>query len=869
MLHKKITCLVTILALSTSLISASAQSLPYQNAALSFEQRTEDLVKRLTLEEKVMLMQDASKPVERLGIKTYNWWNEALHGVARTGLATVFPQPIGMAASFDEQAVSKVFNAVSNEARAKHYYYSSQGSYERYQGLTMWTPTINIFRDPRWGRGIETYGEDPYLTSLLGVAAVKGLQGPKGNKYDKLHACAKHFAVHSGPEWNRHSFDAKNIKYRDLLETYLPAFEALVKEADVQEVMCAYNRFEGKPCCGSDQLLIDILRNKWGFKGVVVADCGAIADFYKQNTHETHKDASTASADAALKGTDLDCGSSYKALAEAVQKGYIKEEDIDVSLRRLLLARFRLGEMDDPSLVSWNKIPYTVVASTAHNDIALDMARKSMTLLQNKNSILPLKNGLKVAVMGPNANDSVMQWGNYNGTPSRTVTILEGIRTAFNATDQLIYEQGCGLVDNVLFQTAFSQCTSVQGQGFTAQYWNNKERKGTPSVTTQVPNPFAFCTSGATVFAPGVALTDFTARYNSVFVPQQSGEVAFEFYVNGMMSLLVDGKEVKTAKTGHGSRKVVHTMHVEKEKPYTLQIDFAHGSGDAQLNFDIGFKETANIDKAIAKVADADVVIFVGGISPSLEGEEMGVNLPGFKKGDRTDIELPEVQRALIAALKKAGKKVILVNCSGSPVGLVPEVANCEAILQAWYPGQAGGTAVADVLLGRYNPSGRLPVTFYKDTTQLPDFENYDMNNRTYRYMEQEPLFPFGYGLSYSNFKYGKPIAPKKIVTAGGSPLKISIPVTNTSKVSGDEVVQLYISKKNDKEGPVKTLRSVKRISLSPGQTQTVTFALGTKELEWWNEKTRSVEAHAGKFDIMIGGSSKNKDLVVTEITVL
>ena len=733
----------------------------------------------------------------------------------------------------------------------------------------MWTPTINIFRDPRWGRGIETYGEDPYLTSLLGVAAVKGLQGPKGSKYDKLHACAKHFAVHSGPEWNRHSFDAKNIKYRDLLETYLPAFEALVTEADVQEVMCAYNRFEGKPCCGSDQLLIDILRNKWGFKGVVVADCGAIADFYKENTHETHKDASTASADAVLKGTDLDCGSSYKALVEAVQKGHIEETDIDVSVRRLLLARFRLGEMDDPSLVSWNKIPYNVVASKAHNDIALDMARKSMTLLQNRNHILPLKTGgLKVAVMGPNANDSVMQWGNYNGTPSRTVTILEGIRTALNTTDQLIYEQGCGLVDNILFQSAFAQCSSGPAKGFTAQYWNNKERKGNPSVTTHVSNPFAFCTSGATVFAPGVELTNFTASYNTVFTPAQSGEVALDFYVNGIMSVLVDGKEVKTAKTGHGSRKVAHTMRVEKDKPYNIQIDFAHGSGDAQLNFDIGYREAANIDQAVAKVADADVVIFVGGISPSLEGEEMGVNLPGFKKGDRTDIELPAVQRELIAALKKANKKIIFVNCSGSPIGLVPEVANCEAILQAWYPGQAGGTAVADVLMGRYNPSGRLPVTFYKDTTQLPDFENYDMANRTYRYMEQEPLFPFGYGLSYSSFKYGQPVASKKVIKAGSS-FKIFIPVTNTSKIRGDEIVQLYIRKKNDKDGPIKSLRSVKRVSLNAGQTQRVVFDLGAKELEWWNENTRSVETHAGRFDIMVGGSSKNADLVATEITVL
>ena len=387
----------------------NAQNEAYKNPALSFDQRVDDLIKRLTLEEKVSLMQDASKPIERLGIKPYNWWNEALHGVARAGLATVFPQPIGMAATFDNDAVFRVFNAVSDEARAQHTRYSSENSYARYQGLTMWTPTINIFRDPRWGRGIETYGEDPYLTSIMGVAAVNGLQGPKDGKYDKIHACAKHFAVHSGPEWNRHSFNAKDIKPRDLYETYLPAFEALVKDANVREVMCAYNRFEDEPCCGSNRLLSRILREKWGFDGIVVADCGAIADFYRKGAHETHSDAATASAEGVLSGTDLDCGSSYEALIESVKKGYINESDLDVSVKRLLKARFELGEMDNNKDVVWSNIPYSVVASKQHNDIALDMARKSMTLLLNKNSILPLKNNISVAVMGPNANDSVMQ----------------------------------------------------------------------------------------------------------------------------------------------------------------------------------------------------------------------------------------------------------------------------------------------------------------------------------------------------------------------------------------------------------------------------------------------------------------------------
>lgn len=857
---------------SLSVLASFAICLPgkaqeaYKDASLSFEQRADDLLKRLTLEEKVALMQDVSRSVDRLDVKTYNWWNEALHGVARAGLATVFPQSIGMAASFDDKAVLEVFNTVSDEARAKHTYFSSHGEYGRYQGLTMWTPTINIYRDPRWGRGIETYGEDPYLTSLMGVAAVKGLQGPTGEKYDKLHACAKHFAVHSGPEWNRHSFNAKNIKPRDLYETYLPAFEALVKDANVQEVMCAYNRFEDEPCCGSNRLLTDILRNQWGFKGIVVADCGAIRDFYGENAHKTHPDAATASASAVISGTDLDCGSSYKALVESVKNGYIKESEIDVSVRRLLMARFRLGEMDKIEDVSWSKIPYSVVASKEHDKVALDIARKSMTLLMNKNSILPLKRGgLTVAVMGPNANDSVMQWGNYNGTPSRTITILEGIRSALGSTDKLIYERGCGLVESTLMSSAFNQCRSENGQGFTAKYWNNMNRSGNPDVTTQITTPFNFCTMGAIVFASGVNLTDFTATYTSVFTPIKSGEVVFDFYINGIANLFVDKKEVKGTKANHGSRKMSHTMYVEAGKSYDIQIDFGYNRGDAQLDFDFGYKEEINIENSIAKVKDADIIIFAGGISPSLEGEEMGVNLPGFKKGDRTDIELPAIQREFVSALHKAGKKVVFVNCSGSPIGLEPETETSEAILQAWYAGQSGGKAVAEVLFGEYNPAGRLPVTFYRNTAQLPDFENYDMAGRTYRYMTETPLFPFGYGLSYTTFKYGIPQVNSKTVKAGET-VTLSIPVTNIGKIDGDEVIQVYLRKKDDKDGPDKTLRAFQRVSIPSGKTENVIFKLTGKQFEWWNDKTQSVETFAGNFDLLVGSSSRNENLTKIDI---
>lgn len=861
-MKQKLFYLVSLFALS-----ACGQA-SYKNTSLSPDERAELLVKELTLEEKAHLMMDGSRSVERLSIKPYNWWNEALHGVARAGLATVFPQPIGMAASFNPEMVYEVFNAVSDEARAKNTYYASQDSRERYQGLTMWTPTVNIYRDPRWGRGIETYGEDPYLTSRMGVMVVKGLQGPADGKYDKLHACAKHFAVHSGPEWNRHSFNAENIKPRDLYETYLPPFEALVKEGKVEEVMCAYNRFEGDPCCGSDRLLMQILRGEWGFDGIVVSDCGAIADFYNDRGHHTHPDAESASAAAVISGTDLECGSSYKALIESVKKGLISEETVDTSVKRLMKARFALGEMDEPEKVSWTKIPFSVVASAAHDSLALNMARESMTLLMNKDNFLPLKRGgLTVAVMGPNANDSVMQWGNYNGMPPHTVTILDGVRNLLGADDKLIYEQGCPWVERTLIQSAFRQCKSDKGPGFTARYWNNLKREGEPVTTAQVTTPFRFCTSGATVFAPGVNLTDFSATYNSAFTPKESGEIVLEVYCYGSGRLRVNGEEVKSFSNKHGARKSTHAMKVQAGKSYDLELDFEYLRSDAQLNFDLGFKKDVDIRKSVERVKDADIVIFASGISPSLEGEEMGVNLPGFKKGDRTDIELPAVQRELIDALHRAGKKIILVNCSGSPIGLEPETQKCEAILQAWYPGQQGGTAVAEVLFGDYNPAGKLPVTFYRNVSQLPDFEDYNMAGRTYRYMQDVPLFPFGYGLSYTTFGYGKTVLDKNELTAGQS-LKLTVPVTNTGKRNGEEVVQVYLRKQGDAEGPIKTLRAFKRVSIPAGKTVNVEFDLKDKELEWWDDQSNTVRVCPGSYDIMVGGSSKEEDLQRTTVAI-
>lgn len=839
----------------------SAQ-LPYQNPDLTPEQRATDLLQRLTVEEKISLMQNNSPGIPRLGIRPYEWWNEALHGVARAGLATVFPQTIGMAASFNDSLVQKVFTAVSDEARAKNRAFNDQGQYKRYQGLTMWTPNVNIFRDPRWGRGQETYGEDPYLTSRMGVAVVKGLQGPDSARYDKLHACAKHFAVHSGPEWNRHSFNAENIAPRDLWETYLPAFKTLVQEADVKEVMCAYNRFEGDPCCGSNRLLTQILRDEWGFNGIVVSDCGAISDFWGAKKHNTHPDAAHASADAVLSGTDLECGSNYRKLTDAVKAGIISEEQIDISVKRLLKARFELGEMEESH--PW-ALPYSIVDCPEHRHLALQIAHETMTLLQNKENILPLDKHAKVAVIGPNANDSVMQWGNYNGTPSHTSTLLSALRSKLPAA-QLIYEPVCGLTDDITFNSLFNQCSYHAKPGFTATYWNNPDFKGEADATVQLSTPFRFTTLGATAFAPGIELTGFTGRYQTVFRPKKSGNAIFRFQTNGDIRVNINGEEV--IKTGNiKNPENLYTLQAQAGKSYKIVIEFKQIKDGAYFNFDLVEDIPLNMNATLEKLKDTEIVIFAGGISPLLEGEEMKVSAAGFKGGDRTDIELPAVQRNVLAALKKAGKKVIFVNFSGSAMALTPETENCDAILQAWYPGQEGGTAVADVLFGDYNPAGRLPVTFYKNMEQLPDFEDYSMQGRTYRYMKEAPLFPFGYGLSYTTFTYGKARADKKRISTGEK-MTLTIPVSNIGSRDGEEVVQVYLRREDDPEGPTKTLRAFKRVEITKGKSLNVKIELPYTAFEWFDNSTHTMHSMKGEYEVLYGGSSRTEDLQSIKIQI-
>ena len=848
--------------------SAVAQQYPYQNPKLSSQERAKDLVSRLTLKEKAILMCDISDAIPRLGIKKFNWWSEALHGLANNDKVTVFPDPIGMAASFDDNLVYRVFNATSDETRAKYNEAKQKGQEnKRFLSLSVWTPNVNIFRDPRWGRGQETYGEDPYLTSRMGVSVVKGLQGPADAKYRKLLACAKHFAVHSGPEWSRHSLNINNIDPRDLWETYLPAFKSLVQDADVREVMCAYQRLDDEPCCGNTQLLQRILRDEWGYKYMVVSDCGAVSDFY--TSHKVSSDAVHAATKGVWAGTDVECqwdNHIYKQLPTAVAKGLITEEEINKHLLKVLVGRFDLGEMDDDALVPWSKIPMSIVNNDEHRKLALDMALKSMTLLQNKNDILPLSKSQKIAVIGPNANDKPMLWGNYNGTPVRTITILDGIASKLS-TNNVMYEKGCDLVEDKVTESYFSQCSIDGKKGFKVSYWNNKDLKGDIVTTQQIVNPIKLTTAGQHEFATGVRLEGFSGKYETEFTPLKSEEIVFKCGATGYFELLVNGESLVKNNNWRTLPSRI-PFKVESGKKYKIEIRYAQlNDWEANIEFNLGKEVNVDYTELVKKLQGTDVVVFVGGLSTQLEGEEMPVSYPGFKGGDRTDIELPAVQRNCLKTLKQAGKKVIFVNCSGSSLGLVPETESCDAILQAWYGGESGGQAIADVLFGDYNPSGKLPITFYKNVNQLPGFEDYSMKGRTYRFMS-DPLFPFGFGLSYTNFSIGNAKLGKTAIK-NNETVDITIPLTNTGKRNGTEVVQVYVRKMKDIDGPLKTLKGFKRVDVEAGKSKQVTISLPPSTFEFYDWAQRKVIVASGEYEILYGNSSDNKDLKTTKIIIL
>ncbi|MDO4995422.1 MAG: xylan 1,4-beta-xylosidase, partial [Bacteroidales bacterium] len=840
--------LLTVAAVAT--LSASAQQLPYQNPNLSAKERAADLCSRLTLEEKSLLMLDESPAIPRFGIKKFFWWSEALHGAANQGNVTVFPEPVGMASSFNPSLVQEVFDVASTEQRAQYNKRMLNGGEdEKFHSLSVWTPNVNIFRDPRWGRGQETYGEDPYLMSEMGKAVVRGLQGPEDAKYRKLWACAKHYAVHSGPEYTRHTANLTDVSPRDLWETYLPAFKALVTEANVREVMCAYQRLDDEPCCGNARLLQQILRDEWGFQHLVVSDCGAVSDFWQN--HKTSSDAVHAAARGTLAGTDVECGWGYvyKSIPEAVRRGFITEAEVDKHVMRVLEGRFDLGEMDDPSLVEWSKIPASKLSAKEHAQKSLEMARQTIVLLQNKNSVLPLrKSGQRIAVVGPNADNTPMMWGNYNGTPNHTVNILDGIRAR---QKNVFYMPGCDLTDDKVLDCLMNSHCQFEGRrGVRGTFWNNTKMEGTPVITQTYTTPMAVTTAGMHNFAPRVNLTDFSAKYETIFTPTESGEYVVNVAGTGHFEVYVNGEKKQQQHTWRNT-KTRTAIAAEAGSDYRIEVRFHFvPTWGADMSINIAREQPIDYAAAVARLKGYDTVVFVGGISPALEGEEMPVYIEGFRGGDRTSIELPRVQRDFLKALKQAGKTVVFVCCSGSAIALQPETETCDAIVQAWYAGQEGGTAVADVLFGDVNPSGKLPVTYYRSDSQLPDYEDYSMKGRTYRYFS-DPLFAFGYGLSYTQFSVGDAtLSATTLDTDANAPLTLRVPVSNVGKRDGAEVVQVYVRRTDDTDGPLRSLRAFQRLDVKKGQTQTAVFSLDARTFELFDPDTNTMRTKPGQYEL-------------------
>ncbi len=828
----------------------------FQNPDLPRDARINDLINRMTLEEKVSQLSNTSPAIERLGVPEYNWWNEALHGVARAGHATVFPQAIGLAATWNSDLIYEVADVISTEARAKHHEALRNNDRGKYKGLTFWSPNINIFRDPRWGRGQETYGEDPYLTSRIGVAFVKGLQGDDP-KFMKVAACAKHFAVHNGPEHLRHEFDV-TVSERDLWETYLPAFKALVTEADVEAVMCAYNRYDGEACCGSDRLLRNILRDQWGFDGHIVSDCGAVADIYAN--HKIVETAPEAIALAIKSGTDVRCGWADPQLMEAVNEGLIAEDDINIALTHLLNTRFKLGMFDPPEMVPYARIPYEKNNAPEHSQLALKTTRQSIVLLKNENSILPLsKNLKKVAVIGPNADNYDSLLGNYNGTPVEYSTVLTGIKKILPESTEVVHSIGVNyLGEKYVLMPIPKESFFYNGEnGIRASYYSNTELKGEPfkvKIDKDINTVYAY---GPPL--EGMPQDGFSIRWEGEIKAGTTGKYYIGLRGDDGFRLYIGDKLVIDAWEGSGKKSESIELDFEKDKFYPFKLEYYDEMNNALIMF--GWHEPGYDlhDRAIQAASDADAIIFVGGITPRLEGEEMGeqVKFEGFYRGDRTKISLPAPQTEMLKDLAKLNKPLVFVNMSGGAVSMNWENEHVPAILQAWYPGQAGGEAIADIIFGDYNPAGRLPVTVYKSVDQLPDYENYDMEGHTYRYFNGDPLYPFGYGLSYSDFEYGNLSVTPGVIEKDKN-ISVSVDVKNTSKVDGDEVIQVYITdNKASFPVPIKSLKAFKRIHLKAGQKETVTFSLTPDDFGLYDDAMKRI-VEPGDFTVMVGGNSSS-----------
>ncbi len=839
---------------SCSRESKAGEMLPYQNPEKPIEERVTDLVSRMTLEEKVSQMMNSASAIERLGVPEYNWWNEALHGVARAGRATVFPQAIGLAAAWDTDLMFRVATVISDEARAKHHEFVRRGERGIYEGLTFWSPNINIFRDPRWGRGMETYGEDPYLTGRLAVQFVNGLQGDDP-RYLKTVATPKHYAVHSGPEPDRHSFDAV-VDERDLRETYLPAFRASIVEAGAYSVMCAYNRFLGEACCSSEYLLMDILQGEWGFEGYVVSDCGAISNIYRENAHHLVETPPEAAAAGVKAGTDLNCGRVYQTLVEAVNLGYITEEEIDVSVKRLFTARFRLGMFDPPDMVPWAEIPYRINDSKRHAGLALEATRRSIVLLKNEQGLLPLARNMgTIAVIGPNADDVGVLLGNYNGTPSSPVTPLEGIRQKVSSRTTVLHSRGCDLAEGmptyeIVPSPALFPADGSEENGLKGEYFNNRDFEGEP-VFTRIDREIDFNWWDR---APGRRMdTDnFGVRWTGTLVPPVSGEYSLAVNGFGGVRLTLDDNQLVEYSSRHHPRIRSARVTLKAGKLYRIKVEFWDLNSDATMQFLWSYSDPDVGNDALEVARRADAVILMMGLSPRLEGEEMRVDVPGFEGGDRLNLKLPQPQEDLIRAIGSLDKPVILVLLNGSALAVNWADEHIPAIVEAWYPGQAAGTAIADVLFGDYNPAGRLPVTFYKSIEQLPAFTDYTMTGQTYRYFKGEPLYPFGHGLSYTTFEYSNLRLPGTV--QAGENVTLSVDVKNTGGTAGEEVVQLYVT---DLEAsvpvPIRSLQGFRRIFLRPGRSSTVTFTLKPRQISLINQGYKRV-VEPGVFEVNVGG---------------
>ena len=853
--------------------AAPPQAEPYKNPDLAFEARARDLVARMTTAEKISQLMNQAAAIPRLDVPAYEWWNEALHGVARAGVATVFPQAIGLAATFDVPLVGEMAVVISDEARAKHHQFVRQGKRGRYQGLTFWSPNINIFRDPRWGRGQETYGEDPYLTGRLGVAFVKGLQGDDP-RYYKVIATAKHYVVHSGPEQDRHHFDVHPSE-RDLYETYLPAFHDLVVEAKAASVMGAYNRVNGESASASQRLLGDILRRDWGFAGYVVSDCGAIDDIWAR-----HKIVATPEEAAALgvtKGCDLECGSVYKTLGTALERGLLKESDIDRAVERLMLARFRLGMFDPPERVRYAQIPYSVNDAPEHDRLARKVAQESVVLLKN-NGVLPLKKDVgTIAVIGPTADDLVTLLGNYNGTPSHPVTILNGIRSAVSPRTKVVYARGVDLVEGrqdpraapAVDSSYLHPARGSSEHGLTGQYYRGRDFAGEPVMTRIDARPSFRWDRGSPTdeavargeldAAHALESDNFCVRWTGTLVPPVSGEYELVVTANDGARLFVDGQKVLEDWTETSvARAIAGKVKLEGGQEHELRLEYFEDVRDAEVR--LGWKlpgAGTPFDEAVAAAEAADVVVFVGGLTAEVEGEEMRVSYPGFAGGDRTDIELPVVQRKLVEALSATGKPVVLVLTTGSAIGLKWAQESLPAILVAWYPGQRGGDAVADVLFGDVSPAGRLPVTFYESVEDLPGFSDYRMEGRSYRYFREEPVYPFGHGLSYTRFAYSGLRLSKPRVGAG-EPLDVALDVKNVGARAGDEVVQLYLRSVADQPGAaIRSLRGFERVALKAGESRPVHFRLVPEtDIARYDEVRKALGVTPGEYEVEVGASS-------------